>query len=165
MAYIARWGDEEHKVEVVATGAPWQVKVGEAIHQVDVLDLGGGLYSLIIDGKSYEVDVLEEGEAFLVLVEGRAFRLELQEERRRAFKAARAKEVVGRQVMTAPIPSKVVKIFVSVGDQVKAGDGVIVLEAMKMENELKALGPGIVREIKVQEGQGVGGGEVLVVIE
>lgn len=165
MAYIAKWGDEEHKVEVVEAGHPWRVKVGEAVHAVDVLELGSGLYSLIIDGKSYEVDVLVEGEALLVQVGNKAFRLELQEERRRALKAAQAKEVVGRQVMTAPMPSKVVRIFVSVGDQVKAGDGVIVLEAMKMENELKALGPGVVKEIKVQEGQGVGGGEVLVIIE
>ena len=165
MAYIARWGDEEHKVEVVEAGAPWQVKVGEAVHAVDVLELGSGLYSLVIDGRSYEVDVLEEGEALLVLVGGRAFRLVLQEERRRVLKAAKAPMKVGRQVMTAPMPSKVVKVFVSVGDQVKAGEGVIVLEAMKMENELKALGPGVVKEIRVQEGQGVGGGEVLVVIE
>jgi biotin carboxyl carrier protein len=63
------------------------------------------------------------------------------------------------------MPGKVVKLLVASGQEVSAGQGVIVIEAMKMENELKATGPGVVKEIKVQEGAGVAGGEVLVVIE
>jgi biotin carboxyl carrier protein len=63
------------------------------------------------------------------------------------------------------MPGKVVKLLVKPGDAVKAGDGVIVVEAMKMENELKAPAPGTVKEIRVAEGKAVAAGEVLVVIE
>jgi len=166
VGYVATSEGREYSIEIVAAGHPWQVKVDETVHQVDFLELGGGLYSLIVDGRSYEVDIFEEGEALLVLVEGQAFRLELQEEReRRLLKSAPGKARVGRQAITAPFPGRVVKVLVLVGDMVEAGDRVVILEAMKMENELKASGPGMVKEIRVEEGKGVGGGEVLVVIE
>jgi len=165
MAYIAKWGDEEHKVEVVETKPPWTVKVDEAIHHVDILAVGEGLYSLLVDGRSYEVDVLEERGALLVFVGGQVFRLEPQEEKKRLRRRVEEEVAVGRQAIVAPMPGKVVKVLVGLGDQVQAGDGVIVIEAMKMENELKAAGPGTVREVKVAPGQGVNGGDVLIVIE
>lgn len=165
MAYIAVWGEQEHKIEVMAASDPWKVKVNDAVHDVDVLTIGDGLYSLLVDGWSYEVDVLEEQGALLVLLKGQAFRLEIQEERRRRLPKAGREIKVGRQAIVAPMPGKVVKVLVVRGDQVSVGDGIIVVEAMKMENELKAAGPGVVREIKVGEGQVVDGGEVLVVIE
>ena len=89
-------------------------------------------------------------------------------ERERRLKAITRKAeagVEGRQVIAAPMPSKVVRLLVGVGDQVGPGDGVIVVEAMKMENELRAMGSGTVQEIRVKEGEAVGGGHVLVIIE
>jgi biotin carboxyl carrier protein len=63
------------------------------------------------------------------------------------------------------MPGKVVRLLVKAGDSVKSGDGIIVVEAMKMENELKAPAPGTVKEIRVAEGKAVSAGEVLVVLE
>jgi biotin carboxyl carrier protein len=69
------------------------------------------------------------------------------------------------QVLVAPMPGKVAHVAVSEGQVVKAGDGLLVIEAMKMENEFRATGPGTVKEVRVQAGQPVNAGDVLLVIE
>lgn len=70
----------------------------------------------------------------------------------------------GAGVVTAPMPGNINAVKVSVGDQVKAGDGLVILEAMKMENEITAPVDGVIKEVKVQKGQTVNNGDVLVVI-
>ncbi|MBI3989609.1 MAG: acetyl-CoA carboxylase biotin carboxyl carrier protein subunit [candidate division NC10 bacterium] len=164
MAYLA-WEGKGYGIEVMETSYPWTVKVDEAIHHVDILPVEEGLYSLLVDGRSYEVDVLEEGGALLVFVGGQVFRLEPQEEKKRLRRRVEKEVVMGRQAIVAPMPGKIVKVLVGLGDQVQGGDGVVIIEAMKMQNELKAARPGTVREVKVADGQGVKGGDVLVVIE
>ena len=168
MSYLADFKGQTHKVAVTSMGSPAAVQLDGASHEVDFTPIGGSLFSLIIGGRSYEVDVEEEGEGVLAIwVENEPHRIEFQEEgrRRRKGQSAASQGRGGRQAIVAPMPGKVVKLLVSSGQEVSAGQGVIVIEAMKMENELKATGPGVVKEIKVQEGAGVGGGEVLVVIE
>ena len=134
---------------------------------VDLLRVDSSLYSLLIGGRSYEVDLLEVEDAFMVLVDGQPFLVEIQDEQERRLRAAVGKEMVraAKRTVAAPMPGKVVKLLVKPGDAVKAGDGVIVVEAMKMENELKAPAPGTIKEIRVAEGKAVSAGEVLVVIE
>ena len=134
---------------------------------VDLLRVDSSLYSLLIGGRSYEVDLLEVEDAFMVLVDGQPFLVEIQDEQERRLRAAVGKEMVraAKRTVAAPMPGKVVKLLVKPGDAVKAGDGVIVVEAMKMENELKAPAPGTIKEIRVAEGKAVSAGEVLVVFE
>ena len=168
MTYSANFQGRTHRVVVIVMGSPAAVQLDEATHEVDFTPIGGGLFSIIVKGRSYEVDVVDEGEGVLAIwVEGELHRVEFQEEGRRRQKApgVAASGKGGRQTIVAPMPGKVVKLLVALDQEVSAGQGVIVIEAMKMENELKASGPGVVKEIKVQEGAGVGGGEILVVIE
>jgi biotin carboxyl carrier protein len=134
---------------------------------VDVLRVDATLYSLLIGGRSYEIDLLEVEDAFMVLVDGQPFRVEIQDEQQKRLRAAvgKAEAKTGKRVVTAPMPGKVVKLLVQPGDAVQAGDGVLVVEAMKMENELKAPTTGTVKEVRVQEGMTVNGGDALVVIE
>lgn len=134
---------------------------------VDLLRVDATLYSLLIGGRSYEIDVLETEDAVVVLVDGQPFRVEIQDEQQRRLRAAvgKGEAKTGKRTVTAPMPGKVVKLLVKPGDAVKPGDGVIVVEAMKMENELKASTAGTVKEIRVEEGKAVSGGETLVVIE
>ena len=149
-------------------GLPAAVQLDETTYEVDFTPIGGGLFSLLIKGRSYEVDVVEEGEGVLAIwVDGEPHHIEFEEEGRRRRRGAKGpgRGEGGRQTIVAPMPGKVVKVLVSPEQEVSAGQGVIVIEAMKMENELKASGPGVVKEIRVQEGAGVGGGEILVVIE
>jgi biotin carboxyl carrier protein len=154
-------------VAVTKVGLPGAVQLDGATYEVEFVPIGGGLFSLIIGGRSYEVDVVEEGEGVLaVWVEGEPHHIQFEEEGRRRRRAVRAPgQEGGPQTIIAPMPGKVVKVLVSLEQQISAGQGVVVVEAMKMENELKASGPGVVKEIRVREGAGVGGGDVLVVIE
>ncbi len=167
MSYLASSGGREHRLDVRQVGEGVAVRLDDREFLVDLLRVNTGLYSLIIDGRSYEIDVLETEGAHVVLVNGQPFQVEIQDEQERRLRAAvgKGETRLGKRVVTAPMPGKVVKLLVKPGDAVSPGDGVIVVEAMKMENELKAPAAGTVREIRVEEGKAVGGGDVLVVIE
>lgn len=144
------------------------VQVDGHTYEVDFSSVDGSLLSLLVMGRSYEADVVEEADGVLaVWVEGELYRIEYQEEGRRLRSGTKTADpgMGGRQVIIAPMPGKVVALLVSPAQSVSVGQGIIVIEAMKMENELKASRPGVVKDIKVQEGAGVSGGEVLVVIE
>jgi len=157
-----------HKLTVKGSGSPVRVQVNDNTYEVDFSAADGSLLSLLVMGRSYEADVVEEADGVLtVWVEGETYRIEYREEGRRPRRSAGmiGQSASGRQVITAPMPGRVVAVLVSPAQEVAAGQGVIVIEAMKMENELRASRSGIVKEIKAQEGSAVGGGDVLVVIE
>lgn len=168
MSYSADLHGRIHRLAVKGTGSPVPVQINGKTYEVDFSPIDGSLLSLLVMGRSYEVDVVEEADGILaVWVEGELHRIEYQEEGRRPRRGASVAGhgIKGRQMIVAPMPGKVVAVLVSPAQEVSAGQGVIVIEAMKMENELKAPGPGVIKEIKVQEGAGVNGGEVLIVIE
>jgi biotin carboxyl carrier protein len=124
------------------------VTVGTAVHRVMARRDGQrGSYSLRIDGRRYAVEALDE--------------------RTRAIRdlSAAAAGPVGPQPVKAPMPGLMVRIDVKIGDQVKAGQGVAAMEAMKMENELRAPGTGRVRAVHVKVGQAVEKGALLVEFE
>ena len=166
MPYVATLGDQKFRIEIREEGDAVSVRLGEREIPVDVLSLGSGLYSLLIKGFSFEVDVMEGEESLIVMVRGQAFPVSIHDGRKRLSRGAtQGATRTGLRSITAPMPGKVTRHLVRVGDEVEAGDGVIVLEAMKMENELKAPSAGAVKEIMVPEGTVVKGGDILVVIE
>ena len=126
---------------------------------------GSGSGSLLLDGVSYVVDLGEAGADTLVAVDGETFRVQLDPGagRRRGPAGPVAGSGAGQRLV-APMPGKVVKVLVQVGQPVERGAGLVVLEAMKMENEFRATGSGTVREIHVEPGQAVDAGALLVVI-
>jgi biotin carboxyl carrier protein len=122
---------------------------------------GPGIFSILIDGRGYQATVLAPG---TIQVNGRIFSVEIfdpRELRRRS--SAGASE--GRQNILSPMPGKVVRLLVSPGDTVEVGQGLIVVEAMKMQNEMKSPKSGAVVEIKTKEGATVAAGQILIVIE
>ncbi len=123
-----------------------------------------GVYSLLIDGRSIEVRVLPEAQGTTVLAGGRRFAVEVRNPRN-AARGARASLGGGRQKVVAPMPGKVIRVLVKKGDAVEPGQGLVVVEAMKMQNEMKASHPGHVTEVRVHDGDTVGAGETLVVLE
>ena len=166
MPYVATLGDQEFRVEIREEDGAFSVRLGEREIPVDVLSLGSGLYSLLIKGFSFEVDVMEGEESLIVMVRGQAFPVSVHDGRRRLSRGVgQGATGAGLRRITAPMSGKVTRHLVRVGDKVEAGDGVIVLEAMKMENELKAPSVGAIKEIMVSEGTVVKGGDVLVVFE
>ena len=122
---------------------------------------GPGIFSILIDGRSYQATVLAPG---TIQVNDRIFSVELFDPRElRARSTAAASH--GRQNIVAPMPGKVVRLLVAVGHAIEAGQGLIVVEAMKMQNEMKSPKAGIVVEMKTKAGATVTAGEILLVIE
>lgn len=122
---------------------------------------GPGIFSILIGGRSYQATVLAPG---TIQVDGRIFSVEIFDPRElRSRSSAGASE--GRQNIAAPMPGKVVRLLVAAGDIVEAGQGLIVVEAMKMQNEMKSPKAGTVAEVKTKDGATVAAGEILIVIE
>lgn len=167
MDFIVTYEGKEYRIEAVEKGSVFQVKIDGEPFEIDVLPVTDSHYSFLIRGRSYEVNISGRDEACSVLIGGESFDISILEERKLRLRAALkpGEAAAARQLISTPMPGKVVKVLVSPGDTVKAGTGIIVVEAMKMQNELKAKGPGTVKEVRAQEGQGVEGGAVLVVIE
>jgi biotin carboxyl carrier protein len=157
--------EETHALEVepLADGR-WRVAVDGREHVVDSRQTGRGTFSLLIDHAATELSVMSRGDEFQVVVGGRSHRLRLLDERalRRRERGAAGD---GAKEIRAAMPGKVVAVLVDAGAAVERGQGVLVLEAMKMENEIGAPRAGTVVEIRVKPGQAVEAGELLARIE
>jgi biotin carboxyl carrier protein len=136
--------------------------VGDKTLDLDVVKTGANELSVLVDGASHDLTLDRTAEGYAVLVRGDRFDVEVKD----ALKGPALGTVAhkGPLKLTAPMPGKIVKVLVAQGDQVEAGRGVLVMEAMKMENELKATRAGTIQEIKVKEGQAVEMGALLLVI-
>jgi biotin carboxyl carrier protein len=161
-------GKREERMEVSeGERGVYAVRVNGKTRRVDALRLDHGTVSLIVDGQSYAVELEPSGESKLnVLVKDSLFTMEVLDEKRLRMRRASGRfSVEGKVTLVAPMPGKVVKILAKVGDTVKEGQGLIVVEAMKMENELKSPKSGKVTDIFVKEGQPVEGGAKLAAVE
>lgn len=135
-------------------------------YELDSLVLPHGAMSMIVEDHSYNVDFDGKGDEVAVLVRGEVVRFDIADERRIRLRAAAATfQAEGKQTVSAPMPGKIVKVFVKVGDLVQEGQGLVVVEAMKMENELKAPKAGKVTEVHAKEGTAVENGAKLIVVE
>jgi biotin carboxyl carrier protein len=134
-------------------------------------------YRVEIDGKSYDVDVEGEGPSYTVMVDGVSYEASIQEEGRKGEVELRHQEPVvvasPSTVMSkpaspgsvpSPMPGTILKIHTAVGKKVSAGDLLITLEAMKMENQIASPLSGVIKRIPVKEGQAVNTGDILAVI-
>jgi biotin carboxyl carrier protein len=138
---------------------------GKTIH-VDAVKSGRTIYSVIEDGKQFEAMVDAKGEHdFDVLVGGQLFHLESIDERTRLLAGSAQPVAVGKQTVEAEMPGKVVKVDAVVGAEVTEGQGLVIIEAMKMENEITSPIDGIVTEVGVSAGQTVEPGTMLFVVE
>jgi biotin carboxyl carrier protein len=122
---------------------------------------------LLVDGRSVTLVAHRKDDAWDLHVDGWPVRAEVVDERTRAIRAmtGRSGAAQGPRPVRAPMPGMIVRTEVDVGDQVRAGQGVVVMEAMKMENELKAETDGIVARVLIEPGQAVEKGAVLVEFE
>jgi len=167
MNYVATIGEREVKVTVVELGgANYKVAIDGVEHLVDAHKVASQLWSVLYGDASFVVDVTQlPTEDFEVLIHGDCHKFTLMNEQRRAMARAGGKGSAGKAMVTSPMPGKVVKLLVGVGQEVQAGQGVIVVEAMKMENELKSALAGKVKEIFVAEGEVVESGAKLLLVE
>ena len=151
-----------------AAGGKYRVLLDGEPHEVDATRLGVHGLSLLIDGErglSREVQVTARADDFLITFRGRTIHATVNGQRTGRAAADGAGASDGEQPVVAPMPGRVVRVLVSAGDQVELGQGVVVVEAMKMENELRSPKKGRVKSISVTPGTSVEAGRVLLVVE
>jgi acetyl/propionyl-CoA carboxylase alpha subunit len=140
----------------------YQREGGAAIERnYSAAQAGDGTWSILIDGRSYAVAILGSGE---ISVNGRVFRVGLFDPRELRARRSAA-DGSGPQAIAAPMPGRVIRVLVQTGQEVAAGEGLIVVEAMKMQNEMKAPRAGRVASVKAETGATVSAGDILMVIE
>jgi biotin carboxyl carrier protein len=163
--FVATIGDRAETVEVTGDAGRYRLTMGSEVREVDARRTAPGIYSLLIDGVSHVVDVTERNGTYVVGVADETYAVLVEDETRHRIRTrGRATAGGGPHTLAAPLPGKVTHVAVKAGDTVAAGATLLVIEAMKMENELKATAPGTVAEVRVQPGQAVTAGDVLVVI-
>mgnify|MGYP006267204547 FL=1 len=153
----------EHEIEVVPIENGYRVSIDGAVHDVDAAHVVGSFYSFLSNGRSYYVSVQESGQdGYVVWHGGFARRLRIVNPLAVATGAHAAAE--GPVAVKAVMPGRVVKLLVKEGDDVKEGEPILVLEAMKMENDILAPKDGVIAEIGVVPGQAVETSEKLLVV-
>jgi biotin carboxyl carrier protein len=167
VAYIAKLGEKTYTVEVEEVEKSiYRVSVDGSEFLLDGKKTGRTNYSLIVDNRSFEVDIDVSEDDYRVLVDGRNYHIHLLDERRMRLGGVQAGiELQGRQRVSVPMPGKVIAVLVSEGDQVERGQGLVIVEAMKMENEVRSPINGEVKEVKVKAGDSLEAGATLLVVE
>jgi biotin carboxyl carrier protein len=150
------------KVSMLVNGAPREVELERS--QAQIAQAEPGVYSVLADGRSYEARIEQANGRMVVFIDGHRFEIEICDPRRWSRKAG-PQGFEGRLSVAAPMPGKIVRLLVSPGDTVAAGQGLLVVEAMKMQNEMKAPKAGCVVSLPARENATVAAGEVLATIE
>ena len=130
----------------------------------DIVDIDDNTYSVLHNGTSQRFVVVKNQDDWQVLSAGHSVIVASSDKAKKPRRSGSA-DNSGNGTIVSPMPGRVVKVSVAVGQTVAIGDAIVVVEAMKMENEFKALKAGVVKSIAVQAGDSVEGGTVLVVIE
>jgi biotin carboxyl carrier protein len=164
MKYTALIGERTYEINPDANQT---VEINGEPHHVDFRSIeGSGFYSILIDNRSWHALVERQGDEYRISIDGEMFVVNVQDERTRKIQKAlrQGSATSGEFVLKAPMPGLVRSVPVQVGQEVPQGQGLIILEAMKMENELRSPRAGSIKEVRVKPGDAVELGQALVVI-
>jgi biotin carboxyl carrier protein len=149
-------------IELERDANGWRVVLDGQPVAADAAEIAPHTLSILLDGQSYEIHVTPFADGTLNLQTGtQEFTAEVIDPRAWSGRRHGGVEAEGRQQVVAPMPGKVVRLLVNPGDHVEAGQGLLVVEAMKMQNEIRSPKTGTVERVLVKEGQPVNAGEVL----
>ena len=167
MELIARVGEREERLEVIREGGVYRVTMGETEYEIDSVHWSETGRSLRVDGRQHELVVRPLGNGSYQVSSSRGLStVEVVDPLTHLAREAHADDAAsGLSRTTAYMPGRVVNLLVSEGDSIEAGQGVLVLEAMKMENEISAERAGVLRKLLVEEGQAVETGDPLFEVE
>ncbi|HSF34130.1 MAG TPA: biotin/lipoyl-containing protein [Candidatus Tectomicrobia bacterium] len=167
MRLLARAGGITHTVELdEGNGFGFvRVKVDEREYLIDVTNPSPGLYSLVVHGKVFSAFVSPRRGARDVQIGSWSTGVEVAPAQSQRPAAKSATAVSGRQEITAPMSGRVVQVLVHNGQIVQEGESLVIIEAMKMETEIRAVARGQVKDIRVKADIAVEAGQVLLVVE
>jgi biotin carboxyl carrier protein len=166
MKFIAEADGRQVAIEILKSNGQYHLTWEDKSFNVDAIRTNHQTFSLLIEGKSYEVTLENQGASFSVYFSNDTVRFHLIEARRfRASELGKKTGVSVKHEIVAPMPGKIIKVAVAENGHVEEGDPLLIMEAMKMQNELKAPAPGIVKQVRVKEGEAVASQQVLLVLE
>jgi biotin carboxyl carrier protein len=165
MIYEVTIAEKTYRVELQRTASGWKCTLDGRDLPLDVTAAQDGVLSLLLAGKSYEIKQESTGNESSIVIGHERFSAAVRDPR--SFRSRRRSGAAeqGVKKITAPMPGKVVRLLAPVGTAVEAGQSVIVIEAMKMQNELKAPKSGVMKKINVAEGAAVEAGQTLAEVE
>jgi biotin carboxyl carrier protein len=157
-------GGRMREVEIAREGQRLKGTLDGRPVEADAVEVGPGIYSILKDGAAFELRVERAAAGLTVAVAGLRLEARVLDPRQWQGRRGGAVEAEGRQQIVAPMPGKVVRVLVRQGEKVEAGRGLLVVEAMKMQNEIRSPKTGTVERLLVTEGQAVNAGEVVAVV-
>jgi len=168
MDYLVKIGKKEYTVTIDSATHPLKVLIdGQPVETFYSTRADNSQIQLLMNNRSYDVEVAKQNGNYSVFIYGREFSLYAEDER-----LAKIREVAGmdsagdsHKELIAPMPGLITKLLKQPGDMVAKGESIIIVEAMKMENEIKAVNDGTIKEIKVSEGQSIDKNAVMVIFE
>jgi biotin carboxyl carrier protein len=158
-------GKRLRTLELEREAGRWKIILDGQEVVADAVEINSTTLSILLEGQAYEVHVTQSSDGVLKLQTGlQEFSAEVSDPRAWRGRKHGALEAEGRQQIVAPMPGKVVRLLVKAGDKVETGQGLLVVEAMKMQNEIHSPKSGTVERLFVKEGQPVNAGEVLCIV-
>ena len=168
MKLTAELNNEKHVVEITRDGSHLNAVVDGRVYEIEASAPEPNIYLFKHANKIYQIFVSpndKPGEPFAVTVGNQNFEIKIYDPKRLRGSNGAGVEADGASEIKTAMPGKLVRILVEAGAEIKKGDGVLIVEAMKMQNEMKSPKDGIVKEIRFAEGATVNAGDVLAVIE
>jgi biotin carboxyl carrier protein len=159
-------GKSKHVVELEKNGSTYKVSLDGQPVDADVILAAPNAVSVILNGAAFEFHITPSSNGAYNLQTGpHEFHADVRDPRSWQGRRQSALEAEGRQQIVAPMPGKVIRLLIKAGDQVEAGQGLIVVEAMKMQNEIRSPKKGKVERLQAKEGQPVNAGDILAWVE
>lgn len=164
MKYDVKIGGKNYQLELGREASRWSCRLDGREVDVDAIPARPGVLSLRVGHEIYEVKCERKADHVQVWVRGECYAAEVRDPRSLQART-RAADDHGPRKLTAPMSGKIVRVLTREGSEVDAGAGVVVVEAMKMQNEIKSPKKGTVQRILANEGTAVNAGDVLAIVE
>ena len=166
MKYEVLLAGKTRVVELSRSNDAWRISLDGTELDTSVVEVAPNTFSVLLHGESHQIRIAPRTDGTLILHSGLAeYHAEVTDSRLWRGRKHGAITAEGRQQITAPMPGKVVRVLVSEGDAVEAGQGLLVVEAMKMQNEIRSPKDGKVEKLLAKENQPVNAGDVLAWVE
>lgn len=167
MSYEINLNGELDKIEILSqSGNEVEVMVGDRKYHVDIAEVENGVYSILLDGTSFNVELIPIGnKKYTANTLYNSFDAEIIDAESRYMNSRKGDHNEEQSYISTPMPGKIVKILVEEGQEVKAGETLVIVSAMKMESEYKVSKDRIIKEILVSEGDNIDGDQPLITLE